>query len=34
MKSKEVGCRKCGKGGMWKVFSDGKKITMYQCNDC
>lgn len=31
---KEVGCRQCGKGGQWKVFSDGKKIVMYQCNNC
>ena len=20
----EVGCRKCGKGGNWKIFTDGK----------
>lgn len=20
----EVGCRKCSRGGMWKIFSDGQ----------
>lgn len=30
----EVGCRRCGKGGQWKVFTDGKKIIGYQCANC
>lgn len=30
----EVGCKQCGKGGAWRVFTDGNKIVSYQCNHC
>lgn len=27
----EVGCRKCGKGGYWKIFTDGKGHFQAHC---
>ena len=29
----EVGCRKCGKGGDWKIFTDGegKFVGVHSC---
>lgn len=31
----EVGCKKCGKGGQWKVFADpSQEIGAFQCSVC
>lgn len=34
IKDYEIGCRKCGKGGNWAIFTDGKKLTRAVCRNC
>lgn len=30
----EVGCRKCGKGSKWKIFSNGAVLVKAECGHC
>lgn len=31
----EVGCRKCGKGGLWRIFTDdGTSFPVAECGNC
>jgi hypothetical protein len=30
----EVGCFECGKGGFWKIFTDGNTIVKAKCLNC
>lgn len=29
-----VGCRKCGEGGAWKIYSNGIKLIKAECVEC
>lgn len=30
----EVGCRQCGQGGKWKIFTDGQRVVKAECSNC
>lgn len=34
MEVHEVGCRQCGQGGKWMIFSDGEKVVEARCSNC
>lgn len=30
----EVGCKKCGRGGEWSIFTDGEQLVQALCQHC